>query len=464
MVVLHVNWTGGALWIWGESADSARRLTDTEATGASDGAAPHPFACDLDALSTALSAIGLTPGPDAAARLTLRLPTASGRPAPSPTLAHSIGWRSTGLESAADVSLEDWDTPAIGFATTDAARVLERLEDLADRAAESEETPAESASSATCGPSVEYFATAARFARSLVAQQRITPMVVQDATGALRGAWSPWLSDEKTSERAAALLRSMPGIARAVHDEFEHQPWPILQDFLGRFVDQMCRRALARERMIEAIEDRSTEKDLQVAWLAGLLDREEGVPALGGRRSQLVRGVRDWVATLDDRGSDVEWRLCLRLNEPFLLTEPEDFASPDEDFVWSISFHLQSVDREGVMLDADEIWSLTGESTAVDGRRVEDPKHLLLAELARAARIYNVLERVLAEDAPTELELTTNQSYNFLREIRPLLLEQGFGVITPKWWESPAARVGARLEIDSDPLPPGEEGGPARSF
>ncbi|HYD01629.1 MAG TPA: DEAD/DEAH box helicase, partial [Phycisphaerales bacterium] len=45
------------------------------------------------------------------------------------------------------------------------------------------------------------------------------------------------------------------------------------------------------------------------------------------------------------------------------------------------------------------------------------------------------------------------QAYEFLREHRQLLLEQGFGVLAPLWWDSPAARLGVRLRIDSPESP-----------
>ena len=46
--------------------------------------------------------------------------------------------------------------------------------------------------------------------RSLLAQQRFVPMVAQQGTSEFRGLWQPWLSDEKTADRVAVLVRGMP--------------------------------------------------------------------------------------------------------------------------------------------------------------------------------------------------------------------------------------------------------------
>jgi hypothetical protein len=48
--------------------------------------------------------------------------------------------------------------------------------------------------------------------------------------------------------------------------------------------------------------------------------------------------------------------------------------------------------------------------------------------------------------------LETKEAYTFLREIKPILLESGFAVETPEWWDSPVGRLGARLRIESEDM------------
>ncbi|VAX39025.1 Helicase, SNF2/RAD54 family, partial [hydrothermal vent metagenome] len=78
-----------------------------------------------------------------------------------------------------------------------------------------------------------------------------------------------------------------------------------------------------------------------------------------------------------------------------------------------------------------------------------NPRELLLAELGRVSKIYKQMERALKDVQPTSLDLDTKKAYEFLREVRPLLLEQGFVVDAPEWWDQPTMRLGARLRIDS---------------
>src|SRR5256885_13288471 len=51
-------------------------------------------------------------------------------------------------------------------------------------------------------------------------------------------------------------------------------------------------------------------------------------PASYTQRQDLLRGVRAWVGSLEDRGSGSVWRLCLRLGEPIDLEGLRDFESP----------------------------------------------------------------------------------------------------------------------------------------
>ncbi|MCH9058689.1 MAG: DEAD/DEAH box helicase, partial [Planctomycetes bacterium] len=72
----------------------------------------------------------------------------------------------------------------------------------------------------------------------------------------------------------------------------------------------------------------------------------------------------------------------------------------------------------------------------------------------RASRLYSALEHSLTESQPDGLELTTGQAYHFLREVAPVLAEQGFEIVSPRWWDEPSVRLGAKMYIDSDPLVP----------
>ncbi|HHN77142.1 MAG TPA: DEAD/DEAH box helicase, partial [Phycisphaerales bacterium] len=104
------------------------------------------------------------------------------------------------------------------------------------------------------------------------------------------------------------------------------------------------------------------------------------------------------------------------------------------------------------VVDAVDIWAFTRDSVSIRGLMLESPQELLLGELGRASRFCPELERALEESEPIEVLLGTGEAYRFLREIKPVLLESGFGVEAPVWWDTPSGRLGARLKITSDPL------------
>ncbi len=414
MIVLHANWIDGRLHLWGETERG------------------EPASCEQvrHAIGHAVRSLE----DDEAA---LRLPASESSVLPSAALARRRGDE----DSPTALMLRSTSVPSCSIAPSDAAGVLERLLDAArnDR-------------DLLLAPSVAFAERVSALARHVLAQQRFVPMLCHSADGELSAAWRPWLADDKTRERATRLLETMPPAFRAIESDPPASAWSILDDMLWRIIDASCREVLEDEDMSETISGRDGA-DPHVAWLSGLLDGKAEVKASGRERQGIIRGVRGWIARLEERGASSTWRLCLRLNEPLdaLLSENPQ-AVPNVP--WSLSFHLQAGDAEHVMVDAADIWLLPSDGVSIEGLRLDDPHELLLAELARAARLYKPIEKALEHAEPVDLELDTRQAYEFLREVRPILHEQGFGVESPDWWETSRSRLGARLRIEDAPEQP----------
>lgn len=434
--VLHANWSGARLHLWAEEADLHR-----QAEGREPGL--HPFAAGHETLGSVAARLGVASGQPAA--LTLRLPSLDGRPTPSPRLAHALGL----VEDGRVAALAPIRVPTLALSAGEASAALDAAWWI--EGSESHGLLA--------GSSLEFFALSARLVRHLMARQRFVPSLRQSAASDLFGVWQPWLGDEETASRVRRLAEAMPPIARAAQDEFEHHPWPMLEDFLTRVLDAECRAVALREGLAESLADHPIS-DPHVAWLRGLLTRDDRLPVPEGAagsmavRQEMARRVRAWIGQLEEKGPSSAWRLCLRLNEPDDPRLDADPALSPEAIEWPLTFHLQSIDRPGVVLDAEDIWLLPGDSAVVRGLRVERPQELLLKELSRAARLFPRLEDALGEDRPTRIDLPTRQAYQFLREAMPILVEQGFAVLAPAWWESPAARLGARLKLEADERAP----------
>ena len=440
-MVIHANWTQGALHLWCEGDVSGELLNnrDTGGTpvlrGDGESATPvHSFACRPMGIKGEDSTIAL------------RLPAIEGHPIPSPAMSRVMG-RDTDEDSAA--VLVELSIPTIKVDAVDVGHVLESLIEHADHGGHAVHDE-DGAGGYSIGPGITYFVAASRLAAHLMAGHRVVPMLLQDAQGELTAAWHPWLSDDMTAQRVNKLIRSMPGVARAPADEHAHDAWSMTTEFLAAMTDARCRATMIAQEMFDTVEDADPDVDPQVAWLHGLLDGTEEVPSVTGQRADIARKVRRWIAELEDRGESSAWRFGMRLAEPIADGLPADIAKPDDTVLWSMSFYIQSVDDEDVILRASDIWLISRERVVISGLTLEHPQELLMAELGRASRHYKKLEEALDSSEPIEILLNSQEAYQFLREIKPILEEQGFAVQSPPWWESQSGRLGARLQIESD--------------
>lgn len=431
-VVLHACFADGSVRLWGEAASE---FTTGRLVAQSEGEVPmHAFAASPEAIMASLGLGGLASRP-----VTLKLPAliAGNAVLPSQQLALNLG-RDEAVEGdgvgLATVSAEAVEVPF--------HRYREVFDAALDRRGES------GAGRVVLGESIEFFATLGVLAHHLLAQQRFLPMLYQDQAD-LQGGWTAWLGDSMTRERVMALAALMPPVARAAVDDNEHEPWSIFRSVLDGFIDAACRKTLLDEEMTDTIEGRDG-KDVQIAWLTGLLGEETAVSAVEPTRSEMTRRIRRWVGALEDRGQSTTWRLLLRLNEPLEESLVGIDGPPPDSVRWSLSLHLQNTENEHVVVDAVDIWAFARDSVIVEGLQLDTPPELLLAELGRASRFCPPMERALDETEPIEVMLETSEAYTFLREIKPILLESGFAVETPGWWDSPVGRLGARLRIDSE--------------
>jgi SNF2 family DNA or RNA helicase len=422
--VIHANWADDRLHLWVEQCpDNTWWESDTES--GDDDIIIHHNAIMPDWIDGEQSSV------------VLRLPVSSDRPMPSQTFSMYSG---VDIEEHVAAGLSDVRVQTIAIEPAHVPALLESLYDRQDALDDFH-----------VGPGVEYFAAASRLAEHLIAGHRFVPMVYQDAAGMLSGRWHPWLSDDMTTKRVAKLIRSMPAAARAVPDGHAHDAWSITVDFLSQVTDASCRRVMVSEEMTDTIDSIDPGMDQQVAWLNGLLGNGIEVPASTGQRAEISRTVRKWISELEDRGESSTWRFGLRLAEPIGESLSLDIDQPDESVMWSLSFYLQSLDDEEVILRGADVWLINRDRIVYEGLTLENPQELLMGELGRASRYYKKLEDALDETEPIQLLVETKEAYRFLREVKPVLEEQGFGVECPSWWDSQAGRLGTKLKIDSDP-------------
>ncbi len=423
--VIHANWADGKLHLWVEQCPDGQWWSKISDSDTDDDTLVHPHVVIPDWIDGEQSSI------------VLRLPMHKDSPMPSAPMSMFGGIETEEIVSS---GLADVRIPTLAI---EAPHVPLLLESLIDRQDALEDFHA--------GPGVQYFVAASRLADHLIAGHRFVPMVFQDASGLLTGRWQPWLADDMTIKRVSKLVSSMPAAARAVPDGHAHDAWSISVDFLSHITDASCRRVMMTEEMTDTIDSIDPGMDQQVAWLNGLLGSGTNVPASTGQRAEIARTVRKWISELEDRGESSTWRFGLRLTEPISEGLAQDIDKPDESVKWSLSFYLQSLDDEEVIIRGADVWLINRERIVYEGLTLENPQELLMGELGRASRYYKLLEEALDETEPIQLLIETQEAYRFLREVKPVLEEQGIGVQCPGWWDSQAGRLGTKLRIDSDP-------------
>jgi hypothetical protein len=128
-------------------------------------------------------------------------------------------------------------------------------------------------------------------------------------------------------------------------------------------------------------------------------------------------------------GSTAAVRTCFR------LTQVDEGERDDEPAGWLLEFLLQPVTEPSVLIPAEEIWH---DRASPLHAWVDYPHEVLLADLARASRLYPDLEDALHTERPTELLLDVAGAYRFLTHA-PLLTEIGLGVLLPAQWQHPTA-------------------------
>ncbi len=448
MKVLHATWWDGGLRIWAETVRDSALPTGDRA---------HPFSMTPDELRGEIDAILKEPAAFEPCGFSLALPAIKGRPLASTEFAHH---NPDDPDLAGDEpGIERFTVDALSLSPTHIERVLETLETVRVSAKDGFFAGNGDSPELAIGESIRFFALAARYAHSLVAQQQFVPALNQTAGGEISASWQPWLGDERNVEDINILANAMPAVARAGVDDHEHSISLVLGDFLAGIVDHRARASLAQESMFEAIEDWQPEEDSQVAWLTGLLNGSPDIPKAPLEPLKLYKSVRGWIGSLEERGTVGDWVLCLVIEEP--LDIEDNTLAPDPDIPnWLLSFHLRSIERPNILLSAEDVWSLNRDSASIEGQLIESPQELLLSELSRAARVYRTLETALEQTTPAELDLSTKEAYRFMREFRPLLSDQGISIVVPEWWDSPGVRLGARLKISSEDAPDADPAAP----
>jgi SNF2 family DNA or RNA helicase len=437
MLVLHGAWRpdGGGLALWGEG-DEIRRARRGKALR-------HPFAAEGAPLGEAWRELGGKSEGAAASDMRLLLPTAGGRPLPSPE--HARLDEESAPRDAKEVTLAEWVLPAQAVAPFAALRWLAQLP--------REKHPAPDL---YLGVDLRFWSEAARLALELIGRQRFVPTVA--VTGdQFVARWEPLWDDPADARRLTQLAEAMPSACRAIAREGGA---PAARALLEQFFQQ-CVDAAVREWSNDsapgpprALKNMPSGEGADVdRWLAALTGASAALSGGRALMQRLARRVEEWTGQLRARTS-AGFRTCFQLEPPEIeggaSAAPTGAASANPALSapdWRLTFWLQALDDPSLRVAAAHVWELGGRPLRMLNRRFENPQERLLEDLGRACRLFPPVAGSLREARPQALPLDLNGAYQFLREATPLLEESGYGVLVPSWWNKPASRLSLRLRL-----------------
>ncbi|MEO8972528.1 MAG: DEAD/DEAH box helicase [Ktedonobacteraceae bacterium] len=431
MIVLHAIWdnvVASKLHLWAESSNMpivARKRggRQTEQTQT------HPFTLSYKALREALGELAgslLAQSAELDA-LTLRLPSTAKGPQSSPELIREqddVGQDITGFKT--------WDVETLTLAPGTALDFLLTLPDNAPRGI-------------AFGSSLHFWLMVARFASELVVGQAYMPALQETKQNRIvtyRAAWQAVLSDDD-SGRMAQLAQLMPSVCWSylpLGDKTASLLREMLLHFLNATVDAYVRESLSVKDLLPA-QSRQRAKTLSLPeqWLAGLTTDDGTLTGTAKELRVFAQTIQTWLGQLSMKEAASSFRTCFRLDPP----SAEDTESKD----WHISFYLQAKDDRSLLVPAEQVWRERSGTLTFLKRKFENPQERLLADLARASRLFPAIEDSLKTAHPDELSLDTEQAYQFLRQSAPLLEQSGFGVLVPPWWNKASAKPRVKLKI-----------------
>jgi len=421
MYVLHSLWDTEKFHIWSES--SALPLATPKKPAKRP--LPHPFAMTGMELKRRLAGSFNLDGSDIDA-LILQLPSGKGGlgPLPSPWLLHEdyIPQKAVGLVDCTITTLAL--TPGLA---------LDLLLDA--------DMPPEGM---TLSDSILFWSKLALLSLELVAREQFVPVV--------RDGRSLWVAvmDGADQERLRILSSSMPPICLASGSlqAARLSADGLVKSFLDSAVDSLVRKSLKQTALLPSRRGRKPRSlPLQQQFLKALTAEDPALSASKEEIAAFAKQMDAWTAEIQPRAVDVPFRTCFRLEAPSESDEP-----------WRLSFFLQSKEDRSLLVPASEVWRAKSGALTLLKKRLNDPQEQLLADLGRASRVFPGLERCLDGARPTNLEMKTEEAYDFLRQSAPLLEQNGFGVLLPSWWERRSTGLGIRLHLKDSTRESGKVG------
>jgi SNF2 family DNA or RNA helicase len=353
------------------------------------------------------------------------LPTLDGLPLPSsPLIAEMPASKKT-------PHLQPWQVEGAVFAPREAVLFLSAL----SAALQSENVSVKIASD------LEFCLHLLRFAGAMAARQNFLPSVIKNpaitaikSAASVRVTWQPVFAGLER-DRCEALIRSVPGLCRAISNSPSSSPLSSRRFVLGSL--ELLTDVLVRLKQSPR-STRSKEEFAHREWIARLLALD---PAPCHALAELIPQLKEWRRPIA-AAADAPYRLCLQLEEPNVKNEINEkgdlLQALDPDNVWRLNYYVQPLDDPTLQVKTGWVFAPKAkkakQSLELLTRGKTPPQEFAAQALGQVGKLFPPVEDSLRSAAPDGCPLSSENAFHFLESAAAPLIEAGFVVRFPSWW------------------------------
>ncbi len=321
--------------------------------------------------------------------------------------------------------------------------------------------------------SVYVWTLAAKLAVELVARGHFVPLIDTTEDGKPYARWATAAMSAETRERIAELEKAMPlaGHALVLQDGQEHEvaterknrhrkkrrtvtpdstvykPSVLIRAFLDAVVDAMCREAMPSTSKDRPRKDNRELAPWELRWRYALTAADPSFESAGLIEQPLADELDRWAAPVSPKAqTGTAFVVSYQLERPGQAPETAEY--PD---AWYLRYMLQANDDPTVLIAAQDVWDAGGRTLTVGGRTFVHGNEALLESLAEIANFFGPCARSLYQTKPVGTPLTTEEAWDFISRVGPVLFQFGLGVRVPgELRQDGQQRLRLRLHVGSD--------------
>ena len=274
------------------------------------------------------------------------------------------------------------------------------------------------------GSDLLFWKNVSQFVYNILSEQKILPTVIEEGS-AIRSRWIPILETSEDQSTLMDLVKDMPQACLAFNYE-QIDPESLVKTYMNSAVDGFCRSQINEPAISSHVGD-------ALKW-ATSLSLNNSLITFG--RSLAIKKISNWSRMIQNK---IEFPLRMT----FDLIPPEAEKDP-----WRLRFMLQSKSDPSLIIPFERIWGRHDEqAVALVKKYIDFPEEFLLQSLGIAQMIFAPIRKALQSANPSEVSLTSDEVYAFLRDYSKVLEESGYSILFPEWWGTKSGNLGLKISV-----------------